>query len=350
MSATHRSYLRQHRITSIKLASFVVVMTLIFVALAVIFSQMQFASTTDYHAVFTDASGMSAGSKVRIAGVPVGRVTGVQVGSDNLAKVDFDVQDRFPLLRSTRANIRYENLTGDRYLELTPGPGSADRLPSDATIPQSQTAPALDLDQLLGGFKPLLRGLNPSQANQLTAALIQVFQGQGNTLVTLLSSTGDFTKSLADRDAVIGGVINNLNDVLKTITSKGNQFDITVDQLQRLISGLAADRDPIGDSITRISTATGQLAQLLQATRPDFAGTLQQGQQLATNINAGQDQVQWIFDNLPEAYKALARLGAYGPFLNVYVCSVKMKFSALDGSDQLIQLPGSDQKTGRCAR
>ncbi|NUS44326.1 MAG: MCE family protein [Mycobacteriaceae bacterium] len=345
-----RSYLHQHRVTSIKLGVFVVVMSLIFLALAVVFSKMTFTSDTGYHAVFANASGMTDGSTVRIAGVPVGRVTKVEVGSDNLAHVDFDVESKQTLMRSTRAAIRYEDLVGNRYLELMPGPGSAQRLPGDGTIPKAQTAPALDLDQLLGGFKPILKGLNAQQSNQLSAALIQIFQGQGGSLVTLLNSTGDFTKSLAERDALIGGVINNLNAVLKTITDKGNQFDVTVDQLQQLISGLAADRDPIAGAVPRLAGATGQLAQLLQAVRPDFAASVRQGERVAGNINAGKDDVQWVFDNLPDAYRSLARVGAYGPFLNVYICNVRMKFTTPDGQDRLLQLPGSDQKTGRCAR
>ncbi|MBP0645070.1 mammalian cell entry protein, partial [Mycobacterium tuberculosis] len=82
-----------------------------------------------------------------------------------------------------------------------------------------------DLDMLLGGFKPLLRGLDPGQVNDLTEALLQVFQGQGGTLVSLLDSGGSFAKTLGERDALIGSVIDNLNTVLATIDERGKQFD-----------------------------------------------------------------------------------------------------------------------------
>lgn len=344
------SYLRTHRITAVKLGIFTLVMTLIFAGLAVVFAQLTFTSSHGYHAVFSDGSGMTAGSKVRIAGVPVGSVTGVAVGDDNLAHVDFTVESKYELLMSTRAVIRYENLVGDRYLELTDGPGSADRLPPGATIPIDRTSPALDLDQLLGGFKPLLKGLDPNQANQLTAALIQVFQGQGDTLVTLLSSTGDFTKTLADRDALIGGVIDNLNTVLKTISDHRGGFDVTIDELQKLITGLDQDRDPIGDAIPRLADATGGLSSLLSATRPDLAGSINQLDRTATNLNAGQDQTQWVLDHLPQAYRELARVGSYGSFLNMYVCATQFLVTAPGGQTELVRIPGADQETGRCAK
>ncbi|MBO0852978.1 MAG: MCE family protein, partial [Nocardia sp.] len=221
------------RPVTIKLGIFTLVMALVLGLLVVVFSQMRFARETKYHAVFTTSSGILPGSKVRIAGVPVGSVDRVTVGKDHLAHVDFEVDRQYKLYTSTHTAIRYENLVGDRYLDLMDAPGTAAQLRSGATIGTDKTQPALDLDTLLGGIKPLLRGLNPNQVNSLTNALLQVFQGQGDTLVSLLNSSGSFAKTLADRDALIGGVINNLRTVLSTIDSHNKDFDTTLVELQR---------------------------------------------------------------------------------------------------------------------
>src|SRR5690606_38807759 len=151
-----------------------VVMTLVFAGLAIVLSQARFSRETGYQAVFTSSSGMLPGAKVRIAGVPVGAGSTVKVGDDDLAHVELDVDSKYAVLASTRAAIKYENLVGDRYLELLEGPGSARRLSDGDTIGVEQTSPALDLDLLLGGFKPLLRGLDPDQVNDLTGALLQI--------------------------------------------------------------------------------------------------------------------------------------------------------------------------------
>ena len=335
--------------TTVKFLIFTVVMVLILAGLSVVFSQVRFASTKGYHATFTSASGLGVGDKVRIAGVPVGSVGGVEVGDDNLAHVDFDVESNYPLLQSTRATVRYENLVGDRYLELLEGPGPMDPLPEGGSIGKEQTSPALDLDLLLGGFKPLLRGLDPEQVNALTGALIQVFQGQGETLVSLLGHTGSFTKTLADRDDLIGGVIDNLNIVLKTIDARGDQFGTTLDRLQQLVSGLAQDRDPIGDAIPRIAGATGDLASLLQGARPDLQSTIAQTGRVATQLDAGSDTIESVLARLPDAFRRLIRVGAYGSFFQFYVCSTQFKFTGPDGKDIILKLPGA-QTTGRCAR
>ncbi len=181
----------------------------------------------------------------------------VSIDDDNLADVDFTVDTKYSLFDGTKATVRYENLVGDRYMELLEGAGSVEPLPDGGSIPVENTSPALDLDLLLGGFKPLLRALDPQQVNDLSQALVQVFQGQGGTLVSLLGSTSSFTNTLADRDQLIGEVITNLNQVLGTINDRGDQFRSTLDQLQQLVSGLSQDRDQIGDAIPRIAGATG---------------------------------------------------------------------------------------------
>ena len=115
-------------------------------------------------------------------------------------------------------------------------------MPPGGTIPN--TEPALDLDALLGGLRPVLKGLNGDKINQISNAIIELLQGQGGALSDLLSSTGSFSQTLADRYQVISDVIHNLNTVLTTVDEKSAQFNASVDQLQKLVTGLAQGRDP----------------------------------------------------------------------------------------------------------
>ncbi|MEV6772812.1 MCE family protein [Nocardia sp. NPDC051030] len=338
------------RAVTVKLGLFTLIMVVVLAMLGVIFSQMRFARENGYHAVFTSSSGMLPGAKVRIAGVPVGSVSRVYVGKDKLAHVDFDVDRKYKVYTSTQATVRYENLVGDRYLELVEGTGTAQILNKGGTLGTDRTKPALDLDMLLGGFKPLLRGLDPTQVNDLTEALLQVFQGQGGTLVSLLNSGGSFGKTLAERDALIGSVIENLRTVLGTIDQRDAAFGTTLDELQRLVSGLAADKDPIGDAIPRIAGATGDLTNLLRQARPDLKSTIAQLGRTATTVDDQSDELEWLIQNLPESYKKLVRIGSYGSFLNIYVCGTDILVDGPNGKPLLVGTPGGQENLGRCAK
>ena len=187
--------------------------------------------------------------------MPVGSVKEVKLNPDNTVDVAFDVNKRYQLYTSTRAVVRYQNLVGDRYLEITSGPGDLRKLPPGATIAEDNTQPALDLDALLGGLQPVLKGLDGNKINEVSNAVIELLQGQGGRCRQLLASTASFTQNLAARDQLIGDVINNLNTVLGTVDEKGAQFNASVDQLQQLITGLAENRDPIAGAIPPLASA-----------------------------------------------------------------------------------------------
>jgi len=243
--------------------------------------------------------------------------------------------------------VRYLNLVGDRYLELADGPGSTTTLPAGAQIPVERTAPALDLDLLLGGLKPVIRGLNPQDVNALSASLIEIFQGQGGTIESLFSKTSSFTTALADHNQVIQQLIDNLRKVLKTLSAEGQNFSGAIDRLERLVTELSAERDPIGEAIESLSNGTASIADLLTAARPPLAGTVDELNRLAPNLDGQKDRVDTALQKAPENYRKLARLGAYGSFVNYYICKLWVRVSDISG--RTAEFPAITQEGGRCA-
>ena len=182
--------------------------------LVTVFGQFRFDASSIYSAVFSNVSGLKGGNFVRIAGVEVGKVRNMTLHKDGTVTVEFAIDKDLTLTEGTKAAVRYENLIGDRYLSLEEGPGSVRKLQAGQTIPLERTSPALDVDALLGGFRPLFRALDPDQVNALSGELLRVFQGQGGTISSVLSQTSALTSTLAGRDQLIGEVITNLNTVL----------------------------------------------------------------------------------------------------------------------------------------
>ena len=173
--------------------------------------------------MFTDATGVIKGDDVRIAGVKVGTVKDVEIVDRTRALVTFTVDADTPLNEATNATIRYRNLVGQRYISLTQESATPPLAEGD-TIPSSAPQPALDLTVLFNGFKPLFQALSPADVNQLSYEIIQVFQGEGGTLESLLAHTASVTTTLADRDQVIGDLIDNLNEVLDHLGDRDQQL------------------------------------------------------------------------------------------------------------------------------
>lgn len=331
----------------IKFGSFALVMVLLTVFLFFIFGQYQTGSTTEYSALFTDVSRLKQGQTVRVAGVRVGTVNSVELRADKKVLVKFDASRDVVLTGGTRAVIRYLNLVGDRYLELLDGPGNTKPLPGGSEIPIDRTAPALDLDLLLGGLKPVTKGLKAEDVNALSASLIEVFQGEGGTLQSLLSKTSSFSNTLADNGETVQALIDNLNTVVGTVNAEGTKFSGAIDRLERLISGLSSDRDTIGAAITALDNGTASIADLLVRARPPLSGTIDQLNRLAPLLDKDKNLLDISLKKLPNNYRKLTRLGSYGAWFPYYLCGLALRVSDLQY--RTVEVGVTHQVTGRCA-
>ncbi|MGI8666160.1 MAG: MCE family protein [Jatrophihabitans sp.] len=274
-------------------------------------------------AEFTDVTSLNPGDDVRMAGVRIGQVSSISVTDRRIAKVHFSVDSDVTLASTVTAAIRYRNLVGQRYIALDQGAGSpASQLATGSTIGLDRTQPALDLTTLFNGFQPLFQALDPEQVNQLSYEVIQVFQGEGSTIDNLLNQTATLTSTLAGKDQVIGEVIDNLNSVLGTVNSHGDQLSTMVVTLQQLVSGLSADRGAIGSAITGIAGLTGSVSGLLQQGRQPLQQAIDSLGALSGNLADQSPALNQFLQNLPVKLNAIGKLASYGSWLNFYLCSV----------------------------
>ncbi len=250
-------------LAAIKLGIFTLVSVIVTGMLVVIMGGFGLGSQTEYKAVFSSASELTAGDQVRIAGVVVGKVKDVKIHHRTEAMVTFKVKDGVPLTQDSRASIRFLNLIGDRYMSLSQGKEGAPRLKPGSTLQLDRTTPALNLTALFQGFQPLFAALRPEDVNKLSLNLIQVLQGEGGTVQELLSNTASLTNTLADRDELIGDVITNLSTLMTTVDDHHQQLDELITSMRSWFGDLAKDREVIGSSLTNISHVTESVADLL---------------------------------------------------------------------------------------
>ena len=330
-----------------RLSVFVLVGVLGIFALSMVFAQWRFGSQSEYHAEFTNVSGLKQGDMVRVAGVEVGKVEHISLRPDTSVAVDFAANDSVMLTHGTRAVIRFQNVIGDRYLELQEGAGGVQRLAPGETIPVDRTAPALDLDALIGGFRPLFRALDPVQVNSLTEQLIYAFQGQGAAIGSFLTQTATLTTTLADRDELIGQVITNLNTVLGSLSAQGQRFGEAIGSLSQLVHGLAARKEDISASVAYGNAAAATVADLLSQARPPVTKLTEQADRVNDIVLADHDYFDDLLNTLPDAYQALTRQGLYGDFFTFYLCDAVLKVNGKGGQPVYVKLAG--QSSGRCA-
>ncbi|GAB3253083.1 MCE family protein [Nocardioides dilutus] len=309
----------------VKLIVFILITTLATGVLVATIGNLSLSAKKTYKAEFVDATGVVKGDDIRIAGVKVGSVQDVEIKDRTRALVTFNVDESTPVTEATNATIKYRNLVGQRYISLTQGTGADDALGEGDMIPVSKTSPALDLTVLFNGFKPLFEALSPADINQLSYEIVQVFQGEGGTLESLLANTASVTSTLAERDEVISSLIDNLNVVLDNLGDRDEQLSELILTFKAFVGGLKDDSDAILDSLDQISALSVETADLVKGIRSPFVEDIKQLRRLTKNIDRNKAELDRALQVLPIKLEKVGRTAIYGSFFNFYLCNFQGK-------------------------
>jgi len=309
----------------------------VFMAIAGLFAVMELTTLTGPHTGTTDGysaifaspdgvSGLRTGNAVKVAGVAVGKVTGVDLVDAEHAKVTFTANRNQKITTHTWAVVRYANLLGQRYLALTQASAGGTALPAGATIPQQRTAPALSLTDLFNGFRPLFSALTPQEVNELSQDIIDVLQGQTSRIEDLISRTADLTGNLANQDATFRSVVDSLDKLLGTVAKHDDQLAAVVTSLHSLTSELHQEGSAILGSLGGVDRLIGSVGRLFKSLDQhnlptDIADAASITKLLAKNT----DTVAGLISGFASAFKTFARISQNGNWINIYACNVFVK-------------------------
>ncbi len=333
----------------VKFLAFALVTTMATVVLGLTIANAQSGDRTVYSARFEDVTGLQRGDDVRIAGVVVGSVKDIQLVDRRMAQVDFEMDSTVRMPGTTRAAVLYKNLIGQRFVGLSQDEGPCDpaapqALAAGAVISEKCTRKPLNLTELFNGFQPLFEALDPEQVNTLANEIIQVLQGQGGTIDSLLSSTASLTKTLADKDQVIGELIDNLNGVLDTVTSRNDQLNDLVTSLRDLVSGLAEDREPIGNAIASIGDLAQTTGSLLEEGRPALQADIAALGDLADQLDQGEPIIEHYLQFAPYKLNKISRAGSLRQLVQLLPLRARRHDRSASSSSPPLNIPASHRR------
>ncbi|WP_183094176.1 MCE family protein [Nocardioides stalactiti] len=325
-----------------KMAVFAAVTVVLIGLLATLIGNITFTDNRTYYARFTDATGVLKGDRVRVSGIAVGKVKGVElVEADDgrqQAILEFEVRDDVPVLRNAQLELRYENIVGQRYLAIEETAGDGEEMPEGETFGVDQTTPALNLTELFNGFQPLLRALDPKQTNELSFQIVRAFQGEAASISALLEDTATLTSTLADKDAVIGSVVTNLNDVLTSLDVRDTELTALIVEFRDLMAGLSSDRNTIVVQLSRLEELLVGTEGLLRDVRPPLKDTVRGLQRVARVLHVDRGVLAASLREMPRKLRLMARTGSYGSWFNFYVCGAELRVRLL-GEDLYLGTP-----------
>ena len=228
------------------LSAALAVVLLILVANAI--SQPVASQQHTYVADFTDVSGLHTGSDVRVRGVRVGKVDSLNLqhrAGQSIAEVTFRMDARYGIEARSTLAVRYQALTGMRYVDVvdaidTPPPGVAMR-----HIPTSMTRPSFDVTRLFNGLQPVLTTLQPEDLNTFTANVDNFLAGDGTGLRPVLESMQNLSQFLGDRQEIVATMFGNFRALAVSMRGHSKDFIQVMDWSTRVLDGTLTILDEI---------------------------------------------------------------------------------------------------------
>lgn len=269
-------------------------------------------------ATFDDIAGMYEGDDVKLAGLTVGRVTGIEV-VDGRARVAFAVDEDVDLPVDTTARVRWRNLIGQRFLGLEPGT-AAELLADGDTVADAQDV--VDLGQLVNQLVPLTQSVSPDQVNEILSTLLVAFDGNDAAFDGLLADMNAVLGTLAERDETISQLLVDYETIADAVASRDAQIGQMVDNLVAISETFAGNEQLLDDALVELAGLSTGLDGLLDASADDLGASIDH---LAVLVGTAADEVDTLetaLQGLPDLFQTILPAVNRGEWIRVSVLCV----------------------------
>jgi phospholipid/cholesterol/gamma-HCH transport system substrate-binding protein len=221
-------------------------------------------------AAFASANDLRPGSPVRIAGVEVGKVTGVEPlhkgGEGALVTMRINDKGR-PVHTDATAKIRPRIfLEGNFFVDLTAGSPSAPELDDGETIPVNQTATPVQLDQVLTSLQSDTRADLKTLLREYASAL----DGKGakgfNASIPYWEPA--YKNGALVSEAMLGQTGHDLSGYVKNAGATAAALDRNGETLKALVTDFRVTAGAFAREQDNLRAALGELPNTLRAAYP----------------------------------------------------------------------------------
>ncbi|WP_137726580.1 MCE family protein [Prescottella subtropica] len=282
------------------------------------------ARTSPYTAELANASGLSGGDPVLVAGVPSGRVEGVELAGDRV-RVAFRLDDGQRLGDRTTASVRLETVLGKRYLEVVPA-GPVDDVA--AVIPLARTSVPYSLDDVS-------RDVTASTERLDTASL----EAMMRTLSEVLPDPGLAARAVAGVSGASAAVAENDEQLTRLLTLSRSLSDLAVRQqdsisetlanAQTIVATLTVRKQVLTRLVQNLRTVLGSTARTVTAHEGELGQLTDNLVAVTDTLQRNADDVDAILERMPAALRAATDATGNGSWTDVTAPAAVIPDSAL---------------------
>jgi phospholipid/cholesterol/gamma-HCH transport system substrate-binding protein len=276
--------------------------------------------------IFTDAGGIQAGDDVRVAGVKVGRVTGVEADR-RLGRVfvDFLVADGVDLGPETTAEVALQTLLGTKFLRLdgpVEGPFLASVPDRERVIPLERTKTPFDVFELTKVGTKTIEATDTEALNRMITQLATVTEGKHDQIGELLRSITIVSEAITSRDAELQQLLDRGEVLSRTLAEKDQTLVGLIDQSQDVLDLVNRRRVDLGDALDDGATTVEELASIVAAHKAQVDAMLDTLHPTVAILDRRQGDLDRTLSWVGSGALGLSKAVSKGPWQEIYIRSI----------------------------
>jgi phospholipid/cholesterol/gamma-HCH transport system substrate-binding protein len=250
-----------------------------------------------YQAEFSEAAGLQPNDEVRVAGVKVGKVTGVELAGTKVL-VHFRVKNA-DFGKTSRADIRIKTVLGRKFLMLTPdGPG---QLSTDDVIPMTRTSSPYDVSEAFQGLASTVDQVDTKQLEKSFQTLADTFRETPDEVRSTLTGLSRLSRTIASRDQQLQTLLQRSSVVTQVLSERDQDLTAFMADSSLILQELRKRREAINTLLQTTTQLSEQLIALVRENRATLAPALAKLHEVVLVLKANQDNID----------KAIPRLASF---------------------------------------
>ena len=264
-------------------------------------------------ATFSRTTSLYAGAKVKVLGVPVGKVDSIKVkGTSVEVRISYDADVELPA--DVHALIVPPSIVGDRFVQLAPAYDKGDTLPDDAHLGLDRTGVPVELDDTYAALDKLAKGLGPNGANKdgtlsrLVTATAANISGHGAAFNETVREFANAISTLAASSGDVSDTVTNLSDLTGTLAGKDAELRRLVANLARVGAQLNGQRDDLSSAVVELQSALGELSRFTRDNRATLRTTIGSTRDVSTVLSRRTKELAGLLSLAPVGLTNLANI------------------------------------------
>jgi phospholipid/cholesterol/gamma-HCH transport system substrate-binding protein len=281
----------------------------------------QFKQAYEVKAYFSDAIGLANDNQVRVAGIKVGQVTGIELQGDRVL-VSMDIENNTKIPEDATAQIKLATLLGTKFVNIDGAQGGGPYLSDGDTIPLEHTSVPYEIFQAANEGTSVLEGLNGPRLNKLLEELTKIVKTSRSEIGSALAGLNELGTGLNAKESDLKSLLAGADDLTRLLSNEGDDINRLIDSSNTVLATLAQKREEVQSLLSSTRLMAGELASLIHTHRAQLDSILGNLHNALVVLHRNVEDIDVALSYAGASTKYFAKIFTQGRWGDIYSCAV----------------------------